>query len=136
MRVFLSSTKPGYRLSDLFSTSTDGYWHTNDSLPHFFHVDFPILTYIEKLSMDLSYELDDSYTPEQISIFLDQKHHQSHKLFEPEGTISFDIKQSVFTLNLVIRSNHQEGRDSHVRGIRLYGRDNMLIPLEAFVKSK
>ncbi|KRH95335.1 anaphase-promoting complex subunit 10 [Pseudoloma neurophilia] len=131
MRVFLSSTKPGHRLADLLSSNPDSYWHTNDSLPHFFHVEFPVLTYIQKLTIDLSYDSDDSYTPEHISIFVDQKHQQSRKLFEPEGTTVFEVKKSLFTLDLVIRANHQEGRDSHVRGIKLYGQDNKVIPLEA-----
>lgn len=128
MKIILSSTKPGHRKSDLFSADPDTFWHSDDSLPHFIHITFPYLTYISKVSLDLSYEQDDSYTPEHISIFIDSKLQKSHKLFEPEGTIFFDIKKKLFVLDIVIRSNHQEGRDSHVRGLKVYGKDNQEIP--------
>lgn len=128
MKIILSSTKPGHRLSDLFSSDPDSYWHSNDSLPHFIHIKFPILTYISEISIDLSYEQDDSYTPEKICIFVDTKLYQSHKLFEPEGTIRFDIQKKLFEVDLVIRTNHQEGRDSHVRGLKIFGKDHFEIP--------
>lgn len=124
MKIFLSSTKPSHGLKELLSPSLEKYWHTNNLLPHFIYLKFPILTYISTINLFLSFEKDDSYTPEDLIIFYNRKRIRK-KLFEPEGMVKLKIGESVFDCVVVIRSNHQEGRDSHVRGIRVYGMDNV-----------
>jgi anaphase-promoting complex subunit 10 len=75
---------------------------------------------------------DESYAPKNITIQAGDHptmmfDYASVKLDNPEGWIEMDLRGSdgslldSFCLRLVITSNHQNGRDSRFRGVRLFG---------------
>lgn len=82
--------------------------------------------------MYLDYKLDESYTPKKITIkagtnFHDLKAVHTVKLHEPSGWISITFnhyENGIITANLIqisIDQNHQNGRDTHVRQVKIYG---------------
>ena len=75
-------------------------------------------TLIYSLNLFLSHNSDESYTPEKVDIHFNNKIKQF--LFsEPEGFKELLIEDIVFDIFLVILSNHSDGKDSHVRILKV-----------------
>lgn len=81
--------------------------------------------------MYTDYKLDESYTPSRISIrvgshFNDLQEIEVVMLTEPSGWIHVPIKDirekpiRVFMIQIAVTSNHQNGRDTHMRQIKIY----------------
>lgn len=81
--------------------------------------------------------MDESYTPKAITIQAGDDatmmfDYASVKLDNPEGWIEMDLRSTdgsvldCFSLRFVITSNQQNGRDSRVRSVRLFGLANSL----------
>lgn len=118
MEILLSSSKRGYGLNELLSENNDDFWSTDDTLPHAITISFQRKTYVHSLNLLLSYSHDESYTPENIVVHFSNKSiKQTFK--EPEGEKSIMIKSFVFDIHLVILSNHSDGKDSHIRGLKV-----------------
>lgn len=126
MEIILSSAKRGYGINELMSNNKDEFWSTDDTLPHSITITFPKKTYVYSLSLGLSYTLDESYTPENIMVYFNNK--AIKQCFrEPEGNKIIIIDSFVFNIYLVITSNHSDGKDSHVRGLSVRSSPNELI---------
>ncbi|EJW01408.1 hypothetical protein EDEG_00455 [Edhazardia aedis USNM 41457] len=128
MEITLSSYKKHHGLAEILSPNLDCFWHTDDNLPHYIKIQFSKLTYISSVQLYLSYNLDDSYTPEKIDIYSGLVREKIERIgvfdvVEPEGWFPMIVEQEVFYLYVVIRGNHQEGRDSHVRQLRILDQD-------------
>lgn len=119
MEITLSSAKRGYGLSELLSASNDEYWETSDVLPHTIHISFRNKTYIYAISLGLSFLSDDSYTPEKVVVFTERRS-KAYYWHEPVGHKEIKINEHLFDIYIVIEKNHSEGRDSHVRGLRIF----------------
>ncbi|KAH9995743.1 anaphase-promoting complex subunit 10 [Russula vinacea] len=107
--------------------------------PHFITVEFPRKMAIQKLSLFLSYKFDDSYTPAALSVRAgtspgDLQEVRAVTLDRPDGWITFDVLQSqattargcakpihAYILQVIILANHMNGKDTHVRGMRILG---------------
>ncbi|KAM0676160.1 hypothetical protein GVAV_000123 [Gurleya vavrai] len=129
MNVRLSSYKHDFGLDELLSTKMSKFWNTDDNLPHFIELSFRKKTYIEEVHLFLSFSDDDSYTPEVLEIWSGLTREKMKMLrvcnaFEPEGAISMHVGHDCFFVYVIIRANHQEGRDSHVRHLKVYGKNN------------
>lgn len=130
MEIFLSSAKRGYGLKQLLSSSHSEYWHSDDSLPHSITISFFKKTYVFSVNILLSYFLDESYTPENICVYYKSQSKDNKNLFadfkeakyafkEPEGEMVLKIEDFVFEIYLVILNNHTDGKDSHIRNLRV-----------------
>lgn len=128
MEIELSSFKHGYGLQELMTDGENNYWNTDDSLPHFVRITFPAFTYVDSVELGLSYEADDSYTPEVIQLYAEGST-QDYKFFEPDGPVFLQVRRRVFEIILTIHSNHAEGKDSHVRSLRVFKDREHDIPL-------
>ncbi len=118
MEIILSSSKKGYGLAELLSNSTNSFWSTDDVLPHAITISFHKKTYVHSINLLLSYSGDESYTPETISIhFMNKKVTQSFR--EPEGEKAILVGSIVFDIHILITSNHSDGKDSHIRGLKV-----------------
>ena len=130
MEIRLSSYKKNFGLENILSADGSTYWSSDGNLPHVIELIFDEIEYVHHIQLFLSFLNDDSYTPEKIDIICglsrDRMVKVKTEIFqEPEGCMPIYIKEKVRFIYLVIRSNHQEGRDTHIRQIRVMKSENL-----------
>ncbi|KAI0648848.1 anaphase-promoting complex subunit 10 [Trametes meyenii] len=145
----VSSFKFGFGPECLQDDDPETFWHSSSSdgpQPHFITIEFPRKVAVQKLSIFLSYPLDDSYTPANIAIRagtgpVDIQDLRIVSLDKPDGWATFDICMEpnedgdgfkhidVHIIQILIVNNHMNGKDTHVRGVKVLG------PLEPKVQA-
>ncbi|PBC25727.1 anaphase-promoting complex subunit 10 [Apis cerana] len=127
----LSSCKPGFGVDQLRDDITETYWQSDGQLPHLVNIQFKRKTTICDICIYTDYKLDESYTPSRISIragtnFNDLQEIEVMDLNEPSGWVIIPIKDindrpiRTFMIQIAVISNHQNGRDTHMRQINVY----------------
>ncbi|AFN83032.1 anaphase-promoting complex subunit 10 [Encephalitozoon romaleae SJ-2008] len=124
MEIRLSSFKREHSLKELLSKDMSEYWATDDVLPHSIQISFDKVKYVQSVQLFLSFTQDDSYTPEKIAIRSGLareciKEISSVELVEPEGLLTLNVGRKCLYIQIVINSNHQEGKDSHIRHLKV-----------------
>ena len=124
MEIRLSSSKREHSLRELLYKDMSEYWATDDALPHAIQISFARTRYVQSVQLFLSFTQDDSYTPERIDVRAgltrdDVRTISSVELVEPEGLLTLSIARRCLDVQVVINSNHQEGKDSHVRHLKV-----------------
>ncbi len=128
----LSTAKPGNGVEQLRDENLETYWQSDGPQPHLINVQFLKKATISKLSMYLDYATDESYTPKKLNIRAGTSQHDladvaTIDLHEPVGwvTVSLtdDNKSDLRThlVQLRVLSMHQNGRDTHIRHVKLFG---------------
>ncbi|RDX43991.1 APC10-domain-containing protein [Lentinus brumalis] len=134
----VSSFKFGFGPECLTDEDPDTFWHSDGPQPHFITVEFPRRVAIQKISMYLSFPLDDSYTPATIMIRAGTGHGDLQDIRiltieKPDGWITFDASMEAnedgdgfklveaYILQIIIIGNHMNGKDTHVRGLKILG---------------
>lgn len=132
--------------------SPTSYWQSDGPQPHLLNIHFFKLVDIERLRVYLDFELDESYTPTKM-VFLAGCHGASgygmceFAVWEadgPRGWVEIPLtgvgvgaavgakrpahgaKRDVLRAMVVqvrICENHQNGKDTHVRGLQIFARD-------------
>ncbi|KAH7128817.1 anaphase-promoting complex, subunit 10/DOC domain-containing protein, partial [Dendryphion nanum] len=126
----VSSSKPGCSIPQLRSPSTALFWQSDGPQPHYLNIHFFKLVRIVGLRLYLDFEADESYTPTRI-IFLagsgmnDLVEWAEMRLEQPRGWVwvDFEGKFPVLRAHLVqvkILENHQNGKDTHLRGLQIF----------------
>lgn len=126
----LSSCKAGFGVEQLRDESYDSYWQSDGPQPHLVNIQFRRKTTIHDICIYTDFKADESYTPNRISIragshFNDLVEVEQIELSEPIGWISVPLKDMngksirTFMIQIAILSNHQNGRDTHVRRIKI-----------------
>lgn len=121
----------GFGVEQLRDNSMETYWQSDGQLPHLVNIQFPRKTKISQIYIYSDYKLDESYTPSRISIrcgthFNDLNEIEIIDLCEPSGWIVVPIKNirenpiRTFMIQIAVISNHQNGRDTHMRQIRIH----------------
>ncbi|KAI4291121.1 anaphase-promoting complex subunit 10 [Pancytospora philotis] len=128
MEVELSSYKRGYGLYELLADGRNNYWSTDGQLPHALRITFARLTYVHAVELGLNYASDDSYTPEFITLYADGFAKDYH-FPEPSGVVSIPLLRNTFEIVLTITANHSEGKDSHVRSLRVFTDESTSMPV-------
>lgn len=127
----LSSCKPGFGVDQLRDNCLDTYWQSDGPQPHLVNIQFRRKTTIEFVSIYADYKLDESYTPNRISVragnhFHDLQEVELMELSEPSGWVVIPLKDSnetpirAFLIQIAVLSNHQNGRDTHIRQIKVH----------------
>uniref|UniRef100_A0A6P3ZEY1 Anaphase-promoting complex subunit 10 n=1 Tax=Ziziphus jujuba TaxID=326968 RepID=A0A6P3ZEY1_ZIZJJ len=129
----VSSCKPGNGVSSLRDDNLDTYWQSDGAQPHLL-----VVLYVD-------FKLDESYTPCKISIragdgFHNLKEIKVVELDKQTGWVSISLSGNdpretfvnTFMLQIAVLSNHINGRDTHVRQIKVYGPQPNPIPHQAF----
>jgi len=128
----LSSCKTGFGVSQLRDNNLNSYWQSDGPQPHLINIQFHKRTVIQYVSIYTEFKSDESYTPNKISISIgnnpnDLRQIDLLELDEPSGwmNISLDDKISgehirAFIIQIAILGNHQNGRDTHLRQIKLF----------------
>ncbi|XP_065619302.1 anaphase-promoting complex subunit 10 isoform X2 [Quercus suber] len=132
----VSSCKPGNGVSALRDENLETYWQSDGAQPHLVNIQFQ-----KKVML----QLDESYTPSKISIragngFHNLKEVKTVELDKPSGWIYLSLSGNdpretfvnTFMLQIAVLSNHLNGRDVHVRQIKVYGPRPNPIPHQPF----
>lgn len=146
----LSSFKQGHGLNQLRDDNPNTYWQSDGSndgtpdpgmngesphhKPHSITLQFSKKVSLERISLFCNYQVDESYTPLRIRIMagssswdltevcvvsFDKPVGWSHIIFLG---VRADALLKCFVVKIIILSNHQDGKDSHVRAIRCFGK--------------
>lgn len=164
----LSSAKSGNGVSELRDNDLNTFWQSDGSLPHIINISFVhSLQSLCAIAIYVDHKLDESYTPNKISIRLGKYQHiddsaisnniyqynNNNTIYEtgvevklieledPSGWVTIHLNDDINLLNddndddnnntkqntristvqIVIVSTHQNGRDTHIRQCKLYG---------------
>jgi anaphase-promoting complex subunit 10 len=137
----ISSSKPGNGVEQLRDNSLETYWQSDGQFPHFINIQFLRKVSINKICLYLDYSLDESYTPKKIAISHGASLHDlvdltTVELNEPNGWIVIELNDPNFgveeeqqclrthLLQVKVLAMHQNGRDTHVRQIKILGPRN------------
>ncbi|KAI5671229.1 hypothetical protein M9H77_11593 [Catharanthus roseus] len=111
----VSSCKPGNGVLALRDDNLDIYWQSDGAQPHLVNIQFQ-----KKVKL----QLDESYTPSKISVRAGDGFHNVE--------VSWETFVNTFMLQIAILQNHLNGRDTHVRQIKVYGPPPNPIPHQPF----
>ncbi|XP_015576225.1 anaphase-promoting complex subunit 10 isoform X1 [Ricinus communis] len=151
----VSSCKPGNGVSSLRDDNLDSFWQSDGAQPHLVNIQFQKKVKLQKVvvfSLELKlvllyvdFKLDESYTPSKISIragdgFHNLKEIKTVELVKPTGWVYLSLSGNdpretfvnTFMLQIAVLSNHLNGRDTHVRQIKVYGPRLNPIPHQPF----
>lgn len=134
----------GFGVEQLRDNCMDTYWQSDGQLPHLVNIQFQRKTTVSQIYIYTDYKLDESYTPSRISIrsgthFNDLQEIEIIDLNEPTGWVVIPIKDvrdkaiRTFMIQIAVISNHQNGRDTHMRQIKIHSPiEGRQYPLEQF----
>lgn len=134
----LSSAKPGNGVEQIRDGSTETYWQSDGSAPHSISIQFSRRENVSCVGLFLDFNLDESYTPKQLSVKAGSGAHDLQEvtqmtLAEPvgwtlihldslrEGHPSEGSTLQAFHVQISIDSMHQNGKDTHVRQCKIFG---------------
>ena len=127
----LSSCKVGSGVNQLRDNDLTTYWQSDGPQPHLINIQFPKRTMISYISIYTEYKQDESYTPNKISIRIGNDPHDLQQfelleLDEPSGWINTELRKDnqnikTFMVQIAVLGNHQNGRDTHLRQIKIFG---------------
>jgi anaphase-promoting complex subunit 10 len=132
----ISSAKPGNGVEQLRDNNIETYWQSDGTFPHLINVQFLRKVEVTKVCLYLNFSVDESYTPKKIAISAGTCPHDLvdvvvTELQEPSGWVVFNMNEedsersSYFRchyLQVKVLSMHQNGKDTHIRQIKVFGR--------------
>ncbi|KAI8630706.1 anaphase-promoting complex, subunit 10-domain-containing protein [Xylariaceae sp. FL1651] len=134
----VSSYKPGCGVKELRDDDVNQYWQSDGPQPHRLNIHFIKRVEIRALRLYLDYELDESYTPTKIQITAGTGPNltipfTTMELSMPKGWVDVPIAGAgggpdgnslcCWFLRVIILENHQNGKDTHIRGVKVYALD-------------
>lgn len=141
----VSSYKPGNGVSSLCDDNLDTYWQSDGAQPHLVNIQFQKKVKLQLVVLYVNFKLDESYTPSKITIrsgdgFHNLKEIKTVELVKPIGWVYISLSGNdareafvnTFMLQIAVLSNHLNGRDTHVRQIKVYGPRPNPIPRQPF----
>lgn len=141
----VSSCKAGNGVSSLRDDNLDTYWQSDGAQPHLVNIQFQKKVKLQLVVLYVDFKLDESYTPCKISIragdgFHNLKDIKTVELDKPTGWVHISLSGNdpretfvnTFMLQISVLSNHLNGRDTHVRQIKVYGPRPNPIPHQPF----
>lgn len=125
MYIKLSSFKKNHGLKELLNPEDSTYWHTDSSLPHLIELSFSKKTHINCVNLLLKYNDDDSYTPKNIEVKIGNTRDtmisiNKYRFKEPSKWVTLKINSLCIFVYIIIINNHQDGKDSRVRNIKVF----------------
>jgi anaphase-promoting complex subunit 10 len=132
----ISSAKPGNGVEQIRDNNLETYWQSDGTFPHLINVQFLRKVEVTKVCLYLNYSVDESYTPKKVAISAGSCLHDLvdiavTELQEPSGWVIFNMSpedsesDSYFRchyLQVKVLSMHQNGKDTHIRQIKVYCR--------------
>ncbi|TKW25699.1 hypothetical protein SEVIR_3G135400v4 [Setaria viridis] len=141
----VSSCKAGNGVAALRDDNLDTYWQSDGAQPHLVSIQFQKKVQLQLVVLYVDFKLDESYTPSKISIragdgFHNLKEIKTVELAKPVGWVHISLSGAdpretfihTFMLQIAVLSNHLNGRDTHIRQIKIYGPRPNPVPLQPF----
>ncbi|KAL5202727.1 hypothetical protein ABZP36_013679 [Zizania latifolia] len=141
----VSSCKPGNGVASLRDDNLDTYWQSDGAQPHLVNIQFQKKVQLQLLVLYVDFKLDESYTPSKISVragdgFHNLKEIKTVELSKPVGWVHISLSGAdpretfihTFMLQISVLSNHLNGRDTHIRQIKIYGPRLNHVPHQPF----
>lgn len=127
-----SSAKPGNGVCCARDGSTDTYWQSDGAQPHTVTAQFARRVAVQCVALHADFRRDESYTPLHVAVRAgnaswDLREVARVEMPEPQGwctvPLSTDAHACVraFVVQVAVLANHQNGRDTHLRQVRVYG---------------
>ena len=133
----LSSSKLGNGIEQLRDDNLSTFWQSDDIQPHFILIQYLKKTRISEVWLYLDYKTDESYTPSKISIRIENSFNEMVDIrtieyeepigwfpiyLEEKNSDSKTIKPYIktMTLQIMILQNTHNGRDTHIRGVKIF----------------
>jgi anaphase-promoting complex subunit 10 len=132
------TSSPQYQLCLVCETSPDKFSRSDGPQPHHLNIHFSRLVSILSIRIYLDFEADESYTPTRITLLAGTGYHDllpfsALEFAQPKGWIDVPLDHvgggpdgktlRAFIVQVKIVENHQNGKDTHVRGLKIYARD-------------
>lgn len=128
-----SSFKPGNPIENALDDNPGTFWQSDGSQPHQIDVYFSKRMSIVLLALYFSLLTDESYTPRFVSIYvghspMDAIFYKSIEVRNVNGWVALSFEDSRPSdrllkcqfIRLVFPINHENGKDTHLRGIKLF----------------
>ncbi|XP_057973629.1 anaphase-promoting complex subunit 10-like isoform X2 [Malania oleifera] len=141
----VSSYKPGNGVLFLCDNNLDTYWQSDGVQPHLVNIQFQKKVKLQLVVLYVDFKLDESYTPSKVSIragdgFHNLREIKTVELVKPTGWVYISLSGNdpretfvnTFMLQIAVLSNHLNGRDTHVRQIKIYGPQPNPIPHQPY----
>ncbi|KAK9470027.1 anaphase-promoting complex, subunit 10 [Dipodascopsis tothii] len=134
----LSSFKPKFGVAELRDESTDKYWQSDGPQPHFIDIHFSKRVAIAEVQLYMNFGDDESYTPSKLAVLGGSGYHDLSEVVvrefeEPRGWVSISMANSgkdgllkAFLVRLSVLANHQNGKDTHIRAIKVLSPETKL----------
>ncbi|RAL59814.1 hypothetical protein DID88_000443 [Monilinia fructigena] len=134
----VSSSKPGCGVNALRDDDTNLFWQSDGPQPHFLNIHFAKFAKIRAIRIFLDFEADESYTPIRIQLLGGTGYHDlipfsDLSLVQPKGWIDVNLDHvgggsdgktlRAFIVQVKVLENHQNGKDTHIRGLKIYSYD-------------
>lgn len=135
----VSSHKPGNGVEELLSDDLDKYWQSDGQQPHFLTIHFLRRVEIRAIRFFVDHKQDESYTPTHITFHAGTGHHDliqfaDMPLIRPVGWQDVPLihcgggpdghSLCCWIVQMQVKENHQNGKDTHIRGIKIYALDD------------
>ncbi|KAH8760561.1 anaphase-promoting complex, subunit 10-domain-containing protein [Diaporthe sp. PMI_573] len=140
-RCRVSTFKPGNGVRELLDDDLSQYWQSDGVQPHLMTMKFTRQVEIRALRFFVDYTQDESYTPTKILWLAGTSEHSliqfaSSALQNPVGWQEVSItgcgggddsnSLCCFVVQMQVMENHQNGKDTHIRCVKVYGFDDQL----------
>ena len=142
----VSTCKPGCGVAALRSPATSQFWQSDGPQPHLLNIHFFKLVSIVKLRVYLDFDLDESYTPTRMVFLAGMGMYDLTEFAEwtgegPKGWVDISLEGAgpitdsldggahiagilkCMVVQIRVCENHQNGKDTHVRGVQLFAKD-------------
>ncbi|KAF4967475.1 hypothetical protein FZEAL_10526 [Fusarium zealandicum] len=138
-RFTVSTHKPGNGVSELKSDDLKMYWQSDGPQPHKLTMYFTKRVGIRDIRFYIDYNEDESYTPTKVVFKAGTSENNliefaNMALDNPVGWQQVPVAGAggdpdgnslvAWVLQMQILENHQNGKDTHLRGIKIYSFDN------------
>ncbi|KAL8809877.1 MAG: hypothetical protein Q9223_004724 [Gallowayella weberi] len=136
----VSTHKPTCGIPALLSPTSNTFWQSDGPQPHTLTIHFFKLVHIAKLRILLDFRKDESYTPTRMQFLAGTGHHDLCEFggwegAQPVGWVDVPLEGTgkdggwglrAFLVQVRVLENHQNGKDTHVRGVQIFARDERL----------
>jgi len=135
----VSTYKPGCGIEALRDEDTNLFWQSDGPQPHRLNIHFVRLVEIRAIRLFLDFEADESYTPTRITLLAGTGYHDliefsTLEFVQPKGWINVPLQGvgggtdgntlRAFLVQVKVVENHQNGKDTHLRGLKIYAKDD------------
>lgn len=128
-----SSYKLGNPIQHALDDNPQTYWQSDGSQPHHIDIHFSKRVEVIRIALYFSLFIDESYTPQKLKLYvghslsdatlykiIEVKNVNGWALLTFEDNRPWDDLLKCHFLRLAIVSNHENGKDTHLRGIRIF----------------